>query len=644
MKLRLKFLVLIICTIIVPIIIVAGLTYTSINKSITQIETDKGEQNIKNTIKYIDSILYSQRDSISSWLPWTDLYNAVKNTDINWINENVLSSAKENTSSEVLIVLDKDFNVLNASEKTPKEWNGSILKDLSIVKKLDSNNYFASDVVLTSNSAYILAVAKICTNEDTTFKNPNGYLITGRELNNSMIKTGMEIMNADITLKFNNGYMLSTIKEPKITNSKISKVLYKEKMVVKAESTYVNSSGTPLGILHVETTSTSGVHALNTLASYSVILIILILLLSFIILLWLNLKVINPINRITNIIKQKDLNQLVKVVGKDEISNLAREFNGFITTLMDNFKNIKIAVNEVKDLSNGFSIIHNKSNKSMDQITSSIESSTCFLNSNITELRNISASVEEINKSSVEILSTLENLKNDSEKIKYSASNGINSLEKMSNIIKETEVKFNTNFIAINNFTKSVETIHNFAKFIEEISAQSNLLAINASIEAARAGQAGSGFAVVSKEVRKLSIQTKEVVHKMNTIINEILSNAKESDVSTNIVKKQLELTHVISNLISEEITSIISNILSITEFIGDITSKFELQTLFLKDLMNKVEVINDSFEKVNSNFTEINDTTHSQLLTSESLSKKADIMSCTIDTLNKIIKQFKGL
>ena len=104
MKLRSKFLVLLMCTIIVPIITVIGLTYNSINKSITQIETDKGDENIQHTIKYLDSVLSNQGDSMNSWLPWTDLYIAVENKDIDWIENNVISSAKENTSNEVLII------------------------------------------------------------------------------------------------------------------------------------------------------------------------------------------------------------------------------------------------------------------------------------------------------------------------------------------------------------------------------------------------------------------------------------------------------------------------------------------------------------------------------------------------------------
>lgn len=644
MKLRTKFLVLLICIIIVPTIAVIGLTYNSINKSITKIETDKGDENIQRTLKYLDSVLANQGDSMNSWLPWTDLYDAVESKDTGWIDENVISSTKENTSNEVLIILDKDFNVLNESDTTPKEWKKSNLKDLGIIKNLNASNYFASDLELTADSAYVLSIGKIASNEDPDFKNYNGYIVNARKLTNIMINNGKEIMSADITLKFNNGYILSTLDNPNINDSKISKFIYKDKMIVEAEAPYVNPAGEQIGILHVETTSTSGIKALNTLANYSVILIIFILILASIMLLWLNSKIINPINRIINIIKHKDLNQLVQVTGNDEIAMLAAEFNGFINILMENFKNVKIAVDEVENLNNEFLVIYEEANQSMDHITSSIDNSTLFLNSNITELKNISRAAGEIDESSTEILSTLKMLKDDSEKINSSASKGMESLEEMSNVINETQSKFDATFTAINEFTQSVEMIHDFSELIREISAQSNLLALNASIEAARAGDEGKGFMVVAEEVRKLSVETEEVIEKIDNIITNILSYANESNSSINIVKTQLESTNIISNLTYEEVKSIISNVLSITKFVSEIFSKIQLQETVLADLNNKIEIINKSFENVNANFSEINETTHSQLLTANNLSKKAGLMGSTIESLDNIVKQFKGI
>lgn len=644
MKLRAKFSLLLVVTIIIPIIIVIGLTYNSIHKSIITIETEKGKQNVKNTLQYMNLILDTQRDSLYSWLPWGDLYTAVQQKNSNWINENVISSTKENTSNEIIIILDKNLNILASSDTIPSEWNSSTIKKLTIMDQLYSSESFERDFILTKNDVYAMSIGKICPTNDATFTNPNGYFITARKLTPSMVKKGSEIMNENITLEFVNGRSISTLKNTNVKSEPVSTVMSSDKMVIEIDAPILNNSGVKLGTAHIETVSTSGVKALDTLFNYSILLVVVILLLSIIILIWLEVKVVKSIKNIINLIKQKDLNILVPVSGKDEISILATEFNGFIIMLLSNFRKVKSTVADIKKLSSSFLSINKESNFSMDQITIAIENSGQSLDTNVHELKNITGSVENINDGSHEILSTLNKLKLDSEEITHSANNGISSLKKMTSVIKSTDEKFNASFETINEFTNSVETIYDFTKVIEDISSQTNLLALNASIEASKAGDAGRGFSVVAEEVRKLSLETENIVNKMNSIIDGVLSNGKKSKDSVNKVKNQLDLTQEITNTTYKEINSIILNILSITKFIEDISTKFNLQANYLNELMKKVQLIDDSFEQLNLNFIEITTSTKSQLQISEELSAKANNMNSSVETLNQVVKEFKGL
>ena len=125
---------------------------------------------------------------------------------------------------------------------------------------------------------------------------------------------------------------------------------------------------------------------------------------------------------------------------------------------------------------------------------------------------------------------------------------------------------------------QSTQQIRTATELIADISAQTNLLALNASIEAARAGDAGKGFAVVADEIRALADQSKSSTEQINTIVNELLSNA---NVSVEITEKvtdsfakqneKINETKDIFGQLNEEITLVTQSIADIDTEISEL-------------------------------------------------------------------------
>ncbi len=124
----------------------------------------------------------------------------------------------------------------------------------------------------------------------------------------------------------------------------------------------------------------------------------------------------------------------------------------------------------------------------------------------------------------------VEHLRNNSNHVRIA----VNEAQKQMSILQTSNRKVTeiTEKIkdAIKETGESAEDIHQAAGLITEIADQTNLLSLNASIEAARAGDSGKGFAVVAQEIQKLADQTAETVHRIEAVICTLLNNSAESE------------------------------------------------------------------------------------------------------------------
>ena len=385
--------------------------------------------------------------------------------------------------------------------------------------------------------------------------------------------------------------------------------------------------------------------ALTTIAFGTFAVCILSILFVFIIFYYGTYSITDPIKVLVsalNSISSGEINQKINVSTKDEIGNLADNFNLLIERLVTILKSVKensiviaSSSNEMSKTTKTYSANAQNQASTIEEITASIEQIServeevanhtdiqfDNLNALSNKLKELSTIIEEMN---LVIQKTLGNTK----AISIEAMSGEEALRSMS--------------LSMNQIVESSKDMKNIIEIINTISEKINLLALNASIEAARAGHAGKGFAVVALEISRLADQTASSVKDIDSLIKK---NNKEILGGIDTVNVMMKKT----NSINSGVDAIVEKMNSIFEFMQkQITTKFlvEKETEIVKSRAFEIQQITKeqkvAFDEIVKAITYINEISHSNTESSQVIATKSSELSKVADSLKGKIDFFK--
>jgi methyl-accepting chemotaxis protein len=219
---------------------------------------------------------------------------------------------------------------------------------------------------------------------------------------------------------------------------------------------------------------------------------------------------------------------------------------------------------------------------------------------------------------------------------------GLVIIDELNNKSKATSDVTNTVIREIEELEVHSRTIGNFVGIINEIAAQTNLLSLNASIEAARAGDAGRGFAVVADEIRKLADQSMKAASQIQGIVTEIQGKTKGTVVSAkqaeDIVDSQTEALHKTIKVfedINNRVNDLVENLDNISIGVKGIESAKE-------DTLDAIRNISAVSQQSAAASEEVSATANNQIGSVESLSESALDLANDAKKLEKAIQLFR--
>ncbi len=208
-----------------------------------------------------------------------------------------------------------------------------------------------------------------------------------------------------------------------------------------------------------------------------------------------------------------DLTRRINVNTKDEIGELAEMLNRFLDKTQSMTKEIKQTVSQLGTHSSSLSSAANQMASTTQQTTANMQEIETAINDATQAVDGVARSSENVNSLASEVGEVNQQMLEDIEE-------RLTRMEENAKLAKEAMEQINT-------VGESSKQIGQIVGVINEIADQTNLLALNAAIEAARAGEAGRGFAVVADEVRKLAEKTQHATEEIRNMINTIQNDTK---------------------------------------------------------------------------------------------------------------------
>ncbi len=334
---------------------------------------------------------------------------------------------------------------------------------------------------------------------------------------------------------------------------------------------------------------------------------------------WLANSIVNPIRllaqRFTELGRgDGDLSQRIAVEGHDEIAQLSQGFNGFI-------EKIHVSMREVAETSNA---LQSAANRVAEKASTTHDNSQEQRDQTL----QVVAAINEMGATISEIASNASTAADTATDASKNTDTGRDVVNKAKDVIGRLATDMESTGAVVKQLADTTQNIGSILEVIRGISEQTNLLALNAAIEAARAGEQGRGFAVVADEVRNLAGRTASSTDEIQAMINQLQSDAK--DAVEAMLAGQLVTQDGVSA--ADEAVGVLANI---SERIHDISDRNIQVATATEEQSTVVHAINVNIEEINA----INEMTTN---TAEQLADASHELKDLSSRLDRMVSSFK--
>ncbi len=308
---------------------------------------------------------------------------------------------------------------------------------------------------------------------------------------------------------------------------------------------------------------------------------------------------------------------MVSVVPEKQDDDIGRLFNGFNKSIV-----------KIKDIINKVIQVVKATASATNEISSSTEEMAAGAQEQSQQATEIASAVEQMTQTILETTRNANSAANSAKEAGSIANEGgkvveetISGMNKIAEVVRKSAK-------TVKELGKGSDQIGEIVQVIDDIADQTNLLALNAAIEAARAGEQGRGFAVVADEVRKLAERTTKATKEIADMIKKIQKDTGEAVVSMNEGTEEVENGIQLADKAGQSLKDIITGSNKVVDVASQVAAASEEQS--------------SASEQISKNIESIANVTNQSAAGIQQVARASEDLNKLTENLQKLISQFK--
>jgi methyl-accepting chemotaxis protein len=355
--------------------------------------------------------------------------------------------------------------------------------------------------------------------------------------------------------------------------------------------------------------------------------------------------VVKPINFIVDKaekIANGDLTVRIDYSSKDEIGKLAEALDKMVLALREIATTIERDSQTVKQEASQVAAVSEEVSATIEELTAQVDSVNSNVNNASAAIEEMTSGIEEVAASAQNVAHASQKLSEEAQKVSQLANEGQKAILSIADVIVQTREKADVTFQIVEKLSESAKNIGEIVDTINSIAEQTNLLALNAAIEAARAGEAGRGFAVVADEIRKLAEESKQATQNIANILRGIVDNSMKASDATKETVEIVNKAYNESSLVKSQFEQILQSIVRMSQMTEKLAASAQEQSAAAEEMSSAMDSASKSMVSVVEQMNEVTMAIKQQADAISNVAKTAENLDDVAEKLVETVRRFK--